>query len=222
MGDYKRVVILSKSASRYQTLMCKRSVNYNKMNNWFLYLIRCKLGRLYTGITTDVERRFEEHKSGDKKGSKSLRGKAPLELVMKKRIGDRGEALKIEAKVKKLSKIEKEMLVDGKIRIRDIKKHIILFISLFVAQQIITSCAVTTSKGMKNEDAVVSGRYVFQDKCSQCHELPDIEAYPYTSDDWSKIVDSMLEIKEAAQNISMREAGEIKSFLRRYSNLNYP
>ncbi|MBT3880863.1 MAG: GIY-YIG nuclease family protein [Candidatus Scalindua sp.] len=94
------------------------------MNNWFLYLIRCRNGRLYTGITTDVERRFEEHESGDKKGSKYLRGKAPLELVMKKRVGDRSMALKIEAKVKKLSKIEKELLVDGKIKIREIKKKL--------------------------------------------------------------------------------------------------
>ncbi len=94
------------------------------MNNWFLYLIRCKHGRLYTGITTDVERRFEEHKNSDKKGSKYLRGKTPLKLVMKKKIGNKSLALKIEAKVKKLSKIKKEMLVNGKINVRDIKKNI--------------------------------------------------------------------------------------------------
>lgn len=91
------------------------------MNNWFLYLIRCKQGRLYTGITTDVERRFAEHAGNDdKKGSKYLRGKAPLTLVMKKRIGSRSMALKIEAKVKKLSKTKKEMLIDGKIKIGEI------------------------------------------------------------------------------------------------------
>jgi putative endonuclease len=94
------------------------------MNNWFLYLIRCRNGRLYTGITTDVARRFEEHESGDKKGSKYLRGKAPLKLVMKKKVGDRSMALKIEAKVKKLPKIKKELLIDGKIKIREIKKKI--------------------------------------------------------------------------------------------------
>jgi putative endonuclease len=94
------------------------------MNNWFLYLIRCKHGRLYTGITTDVERRFEEHKSSNRKGSKYLRGKAPLKLVMKKKIGSKSLALKIEAKVKKLTKIKKELLVDGKINVRDIKKNI--------------------------------------------------------------------------------------------------
>ncbi len=92
-------------------------MNSNKMNNWFLYLIRCKHGRLYTGITTDVERRFEEHKSSNKKGSKYLRGKAPLKLVMKKKIGNKSLALKTAAKVTKLSKVEKELLVDGKIRV---------------------------------------------------------------------------------------------------------
>ncbi len=97
------------------------------MNNWFLYLIRCRNGRLYTGITTDVARRFEEHESGDKKGSKYLRGKTPLELVLKKKVGDRSMALKIEAKVKKLPKTKKELLVDGKINIREIKKEISSF-----------------------------------------------------------------------------------------------
>ena len=92
------------------------------MNNWFLYLIRCKNGRLYTGITTDVERRFEEHRNGKKKGSKCLRGKAPLKLVMKKKVGNRSMALKIEAKVKKLPKTKKELFVDGKIKIREIMK----------------------------------------------------------------------------------------------------
>jgi len=79
---------------------------------------------LYTGITTDVERRFGEHESGDKKGSKYLRGKTPLTLVLKKRVGDKSMALKIEAKVKKMPKTKKELLVDGKIKIREIKKDI--------------------------------------------------------------------------------------------------
>ncbi len=90
------------------------------MNNWFLYVIRCRHGRLYTGITTNVERRFAEHKSNDKKGAKCLRGKAPLTLVMKKKIGSKSMALKMEAKVKRLSKIKKEMFVEGKIKVGEI------------------------------------------------------------------------------------------------------
>ena len=92
------------------------------MKNWFLYVIRCKHGKLYTGITTDVERRFAEHESNDKKGAKCLRGKTPLTLVMKKKIGSRSMALKIEARVKKLPKIKKEMFVDGKIKVGEIGK----------------------------------------------------------------------------------------------------
>lgn len=90
------------------------------MNTWFLYVIRCKQGRLYTGITTDVERRFAEHAGDNKKGSKYLKGKAPFTLVMKKEIGSKSAALKVEAKVKKLSKTEKKMLIDGKIDIKEI------------------------------------------------------------------------------------------------------
>ncbi len=71
-----------------------------------------------------MERRFEEHRSGDRKGSKYLRGKLPLKLVMKKRVGSRSMALKIEAKIKKMPKAEKELLVDGKVKIREIKREI--------------------------------------------------------------------------------------------------
>ena len=87
------------------------------MKDWFLYVIRYKHGKLYTGITTDVERRFAEHTSNGKKGARCLRGKAPLTLVMKKEIGCKSKALKIEAKVKNLSKIKKEMFVEGKIKV---------------------------------------------------------------------------------------------------------
>jgi len=98
----------------------------------------------------------------------------------------------------------------------------ILTVFLLLIQQIISGCAITTSKGIINGDAGLSDRYVFQDKCSKCHELPDIEAYPYSPDDWAKIVDSMLETKEAEQHISMEEAEEIKGFLRRHSIINHP
>lgn len=94
-----------------------------KMEIWFLYLIRCKDGSLYTGISTDVKRRFEEHRGGSR-GSKYLRGKAPLKLVLKKKIGDKGLALKVEDRVRKLTKIKKELLVEGKIGIREIKRAI--------------------------------------------------------------------------------------------------
>ncbi len=77
---------------------------------WFLYLIRCKGGHLYTGIATNVERRFAEHQAS--KGAKYLRGKTPLQLVFQKKIGSRSEALKIEASIKKWPKADKEKMID--------------------------------------------------------------------------------------------------------------
>lgn len=76
---------------------------------WFIYLIRCRHGSLYTGITTDVARRFAEHESG--KGAKFLRGKAPLTLVFQQAIGSRSAALMAEAAIKKLSRAEKEHII---------------------------------------------------------------------------------------------------------------
>ncbi len=93
---------------------------------------------------------------------------------------------------------------------------------MLLIQQILSGCAMTTSRDIYNEDAKLSDRYVFQDKCSKCHELPDIEAYPYSPEDWAKIIDSMLETKEAGQYISIEEAEEIKTFLRRHSIFNHP
>ncbi len=81
----------------------------NKKGAWFLYLIRCSGGQLYTGITTDVARRFEEHCEGN--GAKFLRGKGPLKLVFTEEIGDRSTALKAELAIKQMKKCEKETLV---------------------------------------------------------------------------------------------------------------
>jgi putative endonuclease len=79
------------------------------MPGWYLYMVRCRGGNLYTGIATDVERRFAEHQAG--KGAKYLRGKGRLKLVFKKRIGTHSLALKIERRVKSLPKHKKERLV---------------------------------------------------------------------------------------------------------------
>ena len=82
---------------------------------WHLYLIRTKLGHLYTGITQDVQRRFKEHQKGGVKAAKSLKGKKPLKLVYQEEIGSHSLALKTEAAVKKWSKEKKESLVKKKI-----------------------------------------------------------------------------------------------------------
>jgi len=80
---------------------------------WSLYLVRTRNGDLYTGIATDVERRFAEHQSGGSKGSKYLRSKGPLELVYHATIGTRSLASKAEARIRRLPKQKKEKLVRG-------------------------------------------------------------------------------------------------------------
>ena len=81
------------------------------MLDWHLYLIRCHDGSLYTGITTNVARRFAEHQEHNGAGAKYLRGRGPLMLVFQKKLGSRSLALGVESKVKKLSKARKEELI---------------------------------------------------------------------------------------------------------------
>ena len=76
---------------------------------WKLYILRCGDGSLYTGISTDVQRRLEEHCSG--KGAKYTRSRGPLELVYEEECGDHSAALKREAAIKKLSRIQKMKLI---------------------------------------------------------------------------------------------------------------
>jgi putative endonuclease len=74
-------------------------------------MVRCHDGSLYTGISTAVERRIAQHQGNGDSGSKYLRGRGPLTLVFQKRVGTRSLALKVESKVKKLSREKKERLI---------------------------------------------------------------------------------------------------------------
>ena len=81
------------------------------MSDWYLYMIRCGDNSLYTGVTTDVDRRFREH-SGSAKGAKYTRSRGPLALVFTVKVGTtRGAALRAELKVQKLCKRRKEEVV---------------------------------------------------------------------------------------------------------------
>ena len=77
---------------------------------WYLYMLRCGDGTLYTGITTDVERRLEAHRAG--KGAKYTRGRGPLELVYSECCATHSDALKRELEIKALPRAEKEKLLE--------------------------------------------------------------------------------------------------------------
>lgn len=87
----------------------KREMNMESI--WYLYILRCKDGTLYTGITTDVEKRLEAHRTG--RGAKYTRGRAPLELVYRETCGSHSDALKREWQIKGLSREDKQKLIEN-------------------------------------------------------------------------------------------------------------
>ncbi|OHA18274.1 MAG: hypothetical protein A2664_02315 [Candidatus Taylorbacteria bacterium RIFCSPHIGHO2_01_FULL_46_22b] len=77
---------------------------------YFVYIIRCSDDTLYTGITTDVERRFNEHKNG--KGGHYTKSRKAVELLYTEKSPDRSSALKREAEIKSWSREEKLNLIN--------------------------------------------------------------------------------------------------------------
>ena len=82
-----------------------------RVGRWFVYMLQCADGSLYTGITTDVKRRLAQHNSG--KGSRAVRGKLPARLVYQKSLSSRISALKREAEIKKWPRAKKLSLAVG-------------------------------------------------------------------------------------------------------------
>lgn len=76
---------------------------------WYLYIVECRDGTLYTGITDNIPRRMEEHNAG--KGAKYTRGRGPVRLRYQEECGSHSEALKREYAVKQLDRQEKMKLI---------------------------------------------------------------------------------------------------------------
>lgn len=83
-----------------------------KKYRYTVYILRCKDNSLYTGITTDIERRFEEHQAGT--ASKYTRVRIPVALVYTEKAVDRSSATKREMEIKKMSRTQKEILIGEK------------------------------------------------------------------------------------------------------------
>lgn len=77
---------------------------------YFLYILRCADQTLYTGITTDLERRIGEH-NNSKLGAKYTAIRRPVELVFSRKFRNRSTASREEARIKKLTKLEKLALI---------------------------------------------------------------------------------------------------------------
>ncbi|ETX11302.1 GIY-YIG nuclease [Marinomonas ushuaiensis DSM 15871] len=90
---------------------------------WSIYIVKTRFDTLYTGISTDVERRFKEHSGDNKRGARYLKGKGPLVLVWQQIIGSQSDALVLEYKVKKLTKRKKLNLIEGLIDLDSLCKE---------------------------------------------------------------------------------------------------
>lgn len=72
---------------------------------WFLYLIECRNGALYAGITNDLERRYAQHVAGT--GAKYTRANPPVRLVGSRAFPDRASASRAEYAIRRLRKVDK-------------------------------------------------------------------------------------------------------------------
>ena len=81
-------------------------------DNWSLYIIEASDASLYTGISTDVERRFDEHSTGPR-GARYFNGRNPLRIVYREDGHSRSSASRREAEIKKLSRDAKQQLIAG-------------------------------------------------------------------------------------------------------------
>jgi len=79
---------------------------------YFVYLLQCNDGSIYTGITTDVKRRFQEHRDG--KGGHYTRARGAVKILYTERYTTRSRALIREAQIKKMRRDKKLMLIKGK------------------------------------------------------------------------------------------------------------
>ena len=79
---------------------------------WWVYVVRCADGTLYTGVTTAVTRRLRQHNAGT--ASKYTRSRRPVRLAYREAAPGRGPALRREAAIKKLARKAKEALISGR------------------------------------------------------------------------------------------------------------
>lgn len=82
-----------------------------KNQDWFVYILQCSDKTLYTGVTTDIERRIEEHNTGNK-GAKYTAARRPVKLLYSEQLDSRSEAQQREHQIKSLTRQLKQQLID--------------------------------------------------------------------------------------------------------------
>ena len=80
---------------------------------WFVYMVHCSDGTLYTGITNDLEKRIRAHNSG-REGARYTRSRRPVKLVYSKEVESKSAAASLEYKIKRLPRSKKDQIVSKK------------------------------------------------------------------------------------------------------------
>ncbi|ODS33280.1 MAG: hypothetical protein SCARUB_01601 [Candidatus Scalindua rubra] len=116
--------------------------------------------------------------------------------------------------------------------------YTILIVFLLLIQQIILGCTTTVTKDVQKEELIredshkedlvkeelnkeeadLVSQKLYKDKCSPCHELPDIDAYAYTPEQWVNIIDAMHNPREYSEFITLEEDEKIKDYLKNMSH----
>lgn len=81
-------------------------------NPWYVYIIRCSDGTLYTGIARDLKKRVGEHNS-DRGGAKYTKSRRPVELVYSEQVESRSAAAKLEYRIKRMPRAKKKEMIAG-------------------------------------------------------------------------------------------------------------
>ena len=87
---------------------------------YYVYILRCEDDTLYTGITTDVKRRFTEHREDKVYGAIYTKAHKPKEIAAAWEVGTKSDASKLEYRIKKLGRAEKEELISNKADLSEI------------------------------------------------------------------------------------------------------
>ena len=80
--------------------------------DWFVYILQCSDKTLYTGVTTDLDRRVEEHNNGSK-GAKYTAARRPVKMVYSEQLNSRSNAQQREHQIKSLTRQQKQQLIDS-------------------------------------------------------------------------------------------------------------
>jgi putative endonuclease len=91
---------------------------------WHVYIVRTRDGALYTGVTTDVARRLAEHRADGGRGARYLRGRGPLEVVYRRKLGDRALALSVEWRLKRRPRADKQAIVSARLSRRALLRRL--------------------------------------------------------------------------------------------------